>query len=171
MPGNHLPTQSRKTRRGSHRAPSDMRWSRHSPVGTLNVRKIAFKRGSGSSLVVQQVKDSVLSLQRAGLAPWCGLDLWPGSSHTRQEQPNKKKVVQCVLGGAKTTKLCRRVPRRSSGWIWHFHHRGPGSIPGLGTEIPRPTKAHRGQRQNARNPAQLCISFPTFYRAWNPPDS
>lgn len=28
---------------------------------------------------------------------------------------------------------------------WHFHHQGPGSIPGLGTEILHQATAHCGQ--------------------------
>ena len=32
--------------------------------------------------------------------------------------------------------------------IRHFPHRGPGSIPGLGTEIPYQAAAQLGQKQN-----------------------
>ena len=44
-----------------------------------------------SSLVAQQIKDLVLSLQWLRLLLWRGFDPWPGKFHMLQAQPKKKK--------------------------------------------------------------------------------
>ena len=43
------------------------------------------------SLVVQQVKDPMLSLQQLGVLLWHGFDPWPGNLHMPQVWPNKVK--------------------------------------------------------------------------------
>ena len=52
---------------------------------------------SRSSLVVQQVKDQVLSLQRLWSLPWRGFDPWPGNFHMLQAWP-KERVRTFLLG-------------------------------------------------------------------------
>ena len=49
------------------------------------------KLGTGSSLVAQQVKDLVLSLQQLGSLLWCGFDPWPRNFHMSREQPKEKE--------------------------------------------------------------------------------
>lgn len=51
----------------------------------------AFKNhpGSGSSLVVQQVKDQVLSFQQLGLLLGCGFSPWLGTSISMSLAKNK----------------------------------------------------------------------------------
>ena len=44
----------------------------------------------GISLVAQQVKDLMLSLQWLGLLLWHGFDPWPGNFHMPWVQPAKK---------------------------------------------------------------------------------
>ena len=44
-----------------------------------------------SSLVVQPVKDLVLSLQQFGLLLWLRFNLWSGNFHMLWVQPKKKK--------------------------------------------------------------------------------
>ena len=42
------------------------------------------------SLVVQQVKDPMLSLQQLGLLLWHGFNPWPWNFHVLQAQPKNK---------------------------------------------------------------------------------
>ena len=48
---------------------------------------------SKCSLVVQQVKDPVLSLQQLGLLLWLGFSPWPRNFHMPWVMPKKKKKL------------------------------------------------------------------------------
>lgn len=51
----------------------------------------ALKMSCEISLVAQQVKDPVLSLQWPGSLLCCRLNSWPGNFHVLQVQPKKEK--------------------------------------------------------------------------------
>ena len=76
------------------------------------------------SLVAQQVKDLVLSLQHLGLLLWCVFDLWPRNIHRPWAQPKKEEEEE--------EKKDLGVPIVAQ-WLANptGNHEVAGSIPGL----------------------------------------
>ena len=59
---------------------------------------------------------------------------------TGESNMQSAKRIKTILG--------REFPAGLVVRIWCFHHCGPGSIPGLGTEIPDQATAHCSLKKN-----------------------
>ena len=92
-----------------------------------------------------------------------------GSKTQRQGTERQRAMIQSCLKGRRMSEEPQRrwgspkestdVPRESKGrggWefsgglavrIWYFHHYSPGSIPGLGAEIPYQANAYSGLKE------------------------
>ena len=68
------------------------------------------KEGSGSSLVMQQVKVLALSLQWLGSLMWYGFYYWPKNFHVPQVQPKKKKKKKKKRKKKKRKKKTEKLP-------------------------------------------------------------
>ena len=100
---------------------------------------------TGSSLVAQQVKDLVMSLQWLGLLPWCRFDLWPQNLHvhwvwTKKKKKGKKRKLQRGSPGAAVSCLAALEARnvKPKGWQGGFSpgQRGMLSSGGVATGLP-----------------------------------
>ena len=64
---------------------------------SLNRKQMIKEGGFGSSLVVQQAMDPVLSLQWLGLLLWCGLNPWPRNFRIPWEQPMQTYIQAYII--------------------------------------------------------------------------
>lgn len=69
--------------------------------GQIHFENAGLKKERRSSLVVQQLKDPVSSLQWLGLLLWCGFDPWFENFHMLIKERERERERECQINKAK----------------------------------------------------------------------